>query len=983
MQETVDDGPNQATDDFPMPDSDETADVGPEFPSDLPRHMPNDDLTEGEGVDKAHETDPGQLIRLLFAEYTAHSQRNRGWVDPEVEAGIELMHILTVSRAPLVMFDKLFDWHLAHLACKTSITRSSLLNKLRDRYNMKGTEPYEVKITLPSSNVRVKIPCHDVSHQIMDLLTDPRIEATDYLWCNGDPEGVPPEEWLELGDLVDGKAYRATYEKKIRPAPYTESGRRKVLLPILLYMDGCVTGLNENLGLELVKFTLGIFNSKAREKDYTWRVLGAVPQYQAVKADAAAAIESSSHIEAGGYVTESDSDEDTPNVRRFTHEFEVGDYINSSDEEEEMCNIALPDTVAQDLHVIMQVIMHGMKRIMRQGGFEWDLNHNQELRRLHFVPFMLLIKGDTVEHDKHTGHYGARTRGVKCLCRYCTCPSDKTDDPFADYPLKTTEQIRPLVAKRDYVGLKEISQQCIFNVWYEFEFASHNECGVHGACPMEMLHWIQLGMYKYTRENFFFQTGKTSRLSKLINTIASEMGWLFQRQSDRGYARTKFTKGIQKGVLMAHQMSGLMLVLLAALRSTKGRKVLMELSIREQVNFFPDEAAIANWILVVELQVMFEAWLKQPKLKVNTVVRLRRKIKELLQMTKQVQKRETGMGFKTNNFHATTHVADDILNFGPPHVVNTKSNEMAHKPDKGSAHRTQKRPKSFDIQSARQVNDRRKIEMGMEELSGRPRWDYFVAFERFEQEHSPRIRKWRVQRLQEGSAGAFEGPQNANVEPITPKLTGVRADFGYVGDRFAMTALHTAMKKKHKFQYPPSIVQVLEELANDLADYASCLPVHSELIIGNQTYRASPHFQGKPWYDWALYRRPRVNEGFTERIQPVHLRCFVDLSFLPIQNTTKYNPGIFMIAETVKVNQSLEELIQSDIFVPYLKEAGEFLACKAELLEVGRISGPACVIPDLGNPDPRAFQAVRSASDWPNLFERWIHQPFNEAMGVE
>ena len=108
-QETVDDGPNQATDDFPMPDSDETADAGPELPSELPPHMPNDDLTEGEGVDKADETDPFQLIRLLFAEHTVYSQRNRGWVDPEVEAGIELMHMLTVSRAPLVMFDKIFD----------------------------------------------------------------------------------------------------------------------------------------------------------------------------------------------------------------------------------------------------------------------------------------------------------------------------------------------------------------------------------------------------------------------------------------------------------------------------------------------------------------------------------------------------------------------------------------------------------------------------------------------------------------------------------------------------------------------------------------------------------------------------------------------------------------------------------------------------------------------------------------------------------
>ena len=254
---------------------------------------------------------------------------------------------------------------------------------------MAGTEPFEVKTTLPSSNVQVKIPCHDAWHQMMDLLTDPRIEEGDYLWCNGDPEGETPEEVTVLADLTDGRAYRATYDKLIRPAPYTESGRKKVLLPIIPYMDSCVTGLNENLSLDLFKFTIGTFNSKAREKDHTWRVLGAVPQFQSVKADAASAIEQSGHIEASGYVTESDSDNDTSDVRRFLHEFEVGDYINSDDDPDTMCDIPIPETGAQDLRVTMHVITHGPRRIIRQGGFEWDFNHNGELRRVTLVPFML------------------------------------------------------------------------------------------------------------------------------------------------------------------------------------------------------------------------------------------------------------------------------------------------------------------------------------------------------------------------------------------------------------------------------------------------------------------------------------------------------------------------------------------------------------------------------------------------------------------
>ncbi len=971
VQNNDTDSPNHSVNDFPMPDTDFSESEGP-----------NEDLMEGESGDEGADSDSSELIRLLFAEYTSQSKNHRSWIDPEVEAGIELMNILTVSRAPLSMFNKLFDWHIAHLGCKTTITRSSLLNKLRKRYNMEGTAPYEVTTTLPHSNVNVKIPCHDFMQMTMDVLTDPRIEAEDYLWCSGDPFGEPTDEWVTIADITDGRCYRETYNKLIRPAPTTESGRRKVLLPLMLYLDGCVTGFNENLSLELVKFSLGIFTSKAREKECTWRVLGAVPQFQAVKSDAARAIQSSGHVEADGYVTETDSEQEGTDVRRFLHEFEFGDYINSSDEEDEMCDINLPDHKDQDLHVILHVIMYRMREMIRKGGFEWDLNHNGELRHIHFVPFMMLIKGDTVEHGKHCGQYGARNRGIKCLCRYCVCPADTADDPFADYEMKSPKLIRKLVAKRDMAGLKNISQQYIFNMWYEFDFGCHNELGVHSACPMEMLHWIQLGMYKYSRANFFAQTGTYSILTKAINRLASGMAWLFQRQSDRAYPRTKFTKGLQKGTLMAHEMTGLMLVLLSVLRSSRGRELILDTSLGNQVQFFPNEVAIANWIMVLELQLTFEAWLKQPKMKVNSVIRLRRKVRELLLLTKQVARREAGMGFKLNNFHATIHVPDDILNFGPPHVVDTKSNESGHKPDKGSARRTQKRPKSFDIQSVRQVNDRRVILMGMEELAGRPRWDYFVAFDRFEQLCSDRIKEMR-RKSSCGVNSTGVGDENGDVEA---KLTGVSAKFGYLGDEYGMMAVHTAMKMKHKYQYPPSIVHILEEVTIDLiaSGYSDpILFVHSELDIGSQKYRASPHFQGKPWYDWALYRYPRVNEGFAERILPVHLRCFVDLRFLPAQNATRYEPKVYFVAETAKLNSSPGELIKSDLLVPYVKEEGAYLDCKADFLEVDRIFGPACVIPDLGNTNPRAFQAVRSASQWANLFEEWINEPFLVQNGQE
>ena len=233
------------------------------------------------------------------------------------------------------------------------------------------------------------------------------------------------------------------------------------------------------------------------------------------------------------------------------------------------------------------------------------------------------------------------------------------------------------IRKYDLWELKRLSQQDIFNIWCEFEFGLHNKLGIHGACPMELLHWIQLGLYKYAREALFEQLGPFSKLAKEINTIAAQMGYLFQRQSDRAYPRTKFTKGVQKETLMAHKMMGLMLVLVATLRSSAGQKAILESN-----NKVMDEAAISAWILLLETLLQFESWLKSAEMSVQVVIRLRTKVRELMTLIKVIGRREKGMKHKTNNFHSTKHVPDDTLMFGPPHCVNTKSNEMHHKPDK-------------------------------------------------------------------------------------------------------------------------------------------------------------------------------------------------------------------------------------------------------------------------------------------------------------
>ena len=959
---------SQPTNDFPLPDNEDNMDEdrpesGPPPPNEVP--LPAGRVDEDTNEFDEFEED---LIRRAFADYAQDSAQNRAWMEPENLAAVELMHLLNISRAPLSLFDALMKWHTNNMEASKCITRRTLLDDLRARYNMSTTVPYQVSATLPCSEVKVQIPCHDTMQMAMDLLTDPHIEETDYLWHDDDPEAPPPLNWHCLEDINDGLAHRMTHDKLIRPHPFTVAGRKKVLLPLILYMDGCVTGFTENLSLELVKFTFGIFNSKAREKAYTWRVLGAVPKFRASKTAAAKGIELSSHVEAGGYLTPSDSEDETADMRKFIHDyFEFDAHINSEDDEATMCDIDIPAESAQDMHVILRVIMHGWKQIIRQGGFEWDLRHQNSLRLIHFVPFLMFIKGDTVEHGKHCGHYGSRNRGVQSLCRYCVCPANEMDMPYVDHAMKNPALISRLVAKKDELGLQKLSQQLIFNVWYEFMFGLHNQLGVHSACPMEMLHWIQLGVFKYTRMSFFDQIGPDSQLAKEINIIAISMGWLFQRQSDRVYPRTKFTKGVQRGKLMAHEMTGMMLVLLAVVRSSKGRKLLLdEGNNPKQRGNFAGEEAILAWISLLELQLTFEAWLKLPTMDVTTVMRLRTKVREYMQLNKDVARRDSGMGFKINNFHAALHVPDDILNFGPPHVVDTKSNEMMHKPDKGSARRTQKRPKTFDYQSAKQIEDRRVIEIAMQELRGRPRWDYYVGFQRPNQHSLGRIVEREAKR----------GNKVHQQSLTSPNLTGVSVKYGYTGESFGLLRVDSAMKQKKKFLYPELIVEILHEIKELIAQDLPHIQVNSELDMPNGVkYRASPWFHQKPWYDWALYRFPAVGEGYAEQIRPVHMRCFVDLTMLPGAQGDEYAPGMYFLAETVRLHPSPDEINMSRLFVPYEKLPGIHAPNKTELLEVSRICGPVCVIPDLENENKRVFLAVKGMKDWSNMFKEWVNKP--------
>ena len=387
---------------------------------------------------------------------------------------------------------------------------------------------------------------------------------------------------------------------------------------------------------------------------------------------------------------------------------------------------SIPMDKTQDLHAQLSVMLQSHKDLEDRGGMAWDLRCAGQTHKLHLIPFIVFFKADSVEGDKVSGQCLPKTDGVKVLCRHCVCPTQDMSFPhLTPEPAKKTQTMMvDLIKHGNLQGLQNISQKHVWNAFYRLQFGCHSDAGIHGATPWEVLHWIQLGYYKCDREAFFLQTGKTSTLSKKVDSLCEMHGQLLQRKSDRNLPRMSFTDGIRMGKLQAHEMSGVILLLALTLRSRAGRKLILETAWGDAKKLhFDDESHIRDWTRMLELELMFEQWLRKDVLQVAHLERAKSKVKEIMALRKHIGRRSAGMGHNTVNFHATIHLPQLSLDLCAPSNWDTQSDESHHRTDKKTARRTNMQESTFNTSTtAKKTVLREAIELGQQELAGITRW---------------------------------------------------------------------------------------------------------------------------------------------------------------------------------------------------------------------------------------------------------------------
>jgi hypothetical protein len=888
-----------------------------------------------------------------FQEYARKRKDDGIGFSKEQRACASLMHLLLRKKASLDTYEEVMRWHLEQRGLWKGdeslgnsphfVTREKLLNDLRERFHMGHQYAKPTKVFLPHAQLQVSVWRKEARDIVLSLLTDPRWSDEDWLYFEDDPFAPPPDDYPYLDELNSGDAYRKTYAKLIT------HNQRQILVPIPLYIDGAVTGQFDNLQVTALKMSIGILNGKARDKEYAWRSLGFVPNYSKEDAKGKMMFKESGHV---GYK-------------------EI--YGDENKGEEERHPNALKVHPATDYHTILGVLLESLKKLIVDGmvvNIKYKGKLYKDCELVFFVPF---VKCDGDEGDKLCLHYRSRNSNVQQLCRYCDCPTNETDNPLVKFKYKEEEKLKKLYERKQWDKLKEMSQNPVENAFHGLRFGMHNRRGIHGACPLDMLHAILLGIFMYVRDCFFEQIGPTSQAAMDINGMARNIGVSLTRQSDRDKPRTKFSRGIDKGKLMAKEYTGVLLIMAGLLRSEDGKNKLLNLP-RHKFT----ENQLKDWVMLVDTLLQWEAYLKAGQMKRKDVERLQKKHQWLLHLLKFVGARRKGMGFKLVKFHAILHLAEDICMFGVPMNVDTGSNESHHKRTKVAAKLTQKDPTTFEEQTSKRLDDLHVLDLALLEMGGRALWDYEegVTSTRADPGGDVRVKEEEIENKHLGGT-MFEVYKDE-----TDQLLVRVAD---------------ARKKKHlnySYMYSEflSFVCSIKEVLGQYTD-RGLLYVYSEHHRHGLVFRSHPNFRKKgPWRDWAMVR---WGGGHSEL--PAKIWGFIKITNLEKHTERKLpkqlwggsavSNGTFAIIESTTWTGPLDaDAIFREVRLDVEEKAndGTIMKRKFYLVDVEAFTEPLVVMENQGSKD--SYFVMTSRSKWADQFIAWIqkpHEKIDEELGEE
>jgi len=260
----------------------------------------------------------------------------------------------------------------------------------------------------------------------------------------------------------------------------------------------------------------------------------------------------------------------------------------------------------------------------------------------------------------------------------CNIILDKCDDPYEPYDVTSSHRLIHEIATNP-AAMKQVGYYPLKNnIFHQLEFC--HERGINASTPVEPLHCVLLGLFirllqgfnrlrrddmtipeSSNREAHFIFTGV---YKDKVQSYLKNIGYLLRQQCDPDMPRTFFPSGYlpdahddddnSTGKKMAHEMRGVLLVILLFMLSDKHKKSLLQ-----RVG----EETLSQYVQLFELTIMFECWLDHDEFTREELQVATQFIPILIQtLVNNVKRKKNGL--KLPKIHQLQHFVEQIYDFG-------------------------------------------------------------------------------------------------------------------------------------------------------------------------------------------------------------------------------------------------------------------------------------------------------------------------------
>ena len=143
-----------------------------------------------------------------------------------------------------------------------------------------------------------------------------------------------------------------------------------------------------------------------------------------------------------------------------------------------------------------------------------------------------------------------------------------------DYARRKPKIINKLVRKKKFPELKAMPQQYLNNASDNVRLGMHNDCGIFGPCPGEILHLVLIGWFRNVVDSFFIQITEDSALAKKYDCLLMDINDCLRRQSDCNVPSTSTKKGFSSTAnIPGHEYAGCLFVMLISFYNSCFREI--------------------------------------------------------------------------------------------------------------------------------------------------------------------------------------------------------------------------------------------------------------------------------------------------------------------------------------------------------------------------------------------------------------------------